>query len=215
MGLLVHNNCNPHSNAATTNEHINIGEIIMNSKQLFWCRVFLITTTLLIIGAYINGFRFSRTVFVDEHRIAATLTMLAGFCCAQGIRKSAKNLFDTSNKLWFASFTGFVYTSFILFLLTTMFLMLSTTFIDPLEKKTLYPDQMMFLLPASTILWLLCMAAPESRSISWKFRLPKYPSFPKDFRPQERTLKKTKNTLYNGTGSLKQKFNTLTKGLRK
>jgi len=162
----------------------------MNSKQLFWCRVYLLEALLLIVGAYIKGFRIFKYALASDYTFAMILTVMAGVFVAHGIKECAKRTFNTADPLYFACFSGFAYVLGILFLITTMFLMLSGMITDPMELKALRPGQMTFLLPASTILALLCMAGWRTKGFSkvFRFRLPKLFSFsqPKEYWPRER-----------------------------
>ena len=187
----------------------------MNRNQIFWYRVILITAALLIIGAYINGFRFSKAVFIKEYRLATLLTVLSGICVAQGIKESAKSLFNTIDKLWFACFSGFTFVSFTLFLCTSMFVMLSAMIIDQSEKKALHPNQMKYLLPASTLLWLLLRASPGYMGFFWKVSITTWEPFSfsalKNYSTGSGKLEKTKALIHKSVNYVRQKSNHLMK----
>ena len=132
----------------------------MTSNQVFWHRIWLILVVALIIAAYVNGFRISNAILSSDCRLATILTFVSSFCLVMGIKEYAKNFFNLADKLWYASFSGFIFIGFILLIFDSIFLALTTIIIDPTVKRALCPEQMQFLLPAFSILLIVMLNRP-------------------------------------------------------
>ncbi|MFC1762817.1 hypothetical protein ACFL6U_12160 [Planctomycetota bacterium] len=136
----------------------------MRCKHVFWYRVWVLTAAALIVAAYANGFRILKALLTPDCALATFLTMAASFCLMQGIKEGAKQHFDVTNKLWYASFSGFMYVSFILTLFPSLFIFFASGFVDPSTGMSLHPEQMVFLMPAFTILFLVILYRPYTAS---------------------------------------------------
>jgi len=137
----------------------------MTSNQVFWHRIWLIVVVALIIGAYVNGFRISNAIFSSDCRLATILTFVSSLFLVMGIKEYAKDYFQY-DKLWYASFSGFINIGFILLIFDSIFLALTTIIIDPNVKRALCPEQMQFLLPAFSILLIVMLNGPRLFSSS-------------------------------------------------
>ena len=131
----------------------------MTNSQIFWCRVWLIIAAVLIIAAYVNGFRISHAILSSDCRLATILTFISSFCLLKGIKEYAKDSFKC-DKLWYASSSGFISIGFILLIFDSIFHALTTIIIDPTVKRALCPEQMQYLLPAFTILLIVILNRP-------------------------------------------------------
>ena len=131
----------------------------MTPNQVFWHRILLVISVALIIAAYVNGFRISNAILSPDYRLATILTFASSFCLVMGIKECAKNFFNMEDKLWYASFSGFIFISFILLIFYSIFLAL-TIIVNPIVKRALRPEQMQFLLPAFAILLIVILQKP-------------------------------------------------------
>ena len=150
----------------------------MTSNQVFWHRIWLIVVATLIISAYVNGFRISNVILSYDCRLATILTFVSSICLVMGIKEYAKDFFQC-DKLWHASFSGFIFIGFILLIFDSIFLALTTIIIDPSVKRALCPEQMQFLLPAFSILLIVMLNGP-----------PLFTSSSRKYYPSERISRK-------------------------
>ena len=191
----------------------------MTPTQVLWHRVWLIIAALLLVAAYINGFRISHAILSRSYRLPTVLTFAASFCIAMGMKGFAKDFFNI-NSLWYASFPGFMFVSSILVIFVSIFLMLAKTFVDPTIKRALYPEQMQFLLPAFAILWTVILGRSfGSVKSSHQYSSSQYASHKKSHKPSVRLrppmkriirpntscIKKVRDKLHRRVGLLKRK----------
>ncbi|MFC1793675.1 hypothetical protein ACFL3Q_08835 [Planctomycetota bacterium] len=192
----------------------------MTPNQVFWHRVWLIITALLLVAAYVNGFRISNAILSSDCRLATILTFVSSFCLVMGIKEYGKDFFNLADKLWYASFSGFIFIGFILLIFDSIFLALTTIIIDPSVKRALYPEQMQFLLPAFAILWIIILGrsfgsgtssrqyysyhdAPRKRS--YEPPVVFKPPIKRIIRPNKTPVKNVRNKLHKEIGLLKRK----------
>jgi hypothetical protein len=139
----------------------------MTSHEIFWYRVYAVTAVILLVLSCMSGFG-PLAFAAGKYCFATVMTVLAGLFISIGIKEPAKRYFDTNYRCWFLCLSGFLFVSFNLILLSSMFFILSGIISDPVEREALHPTQMVFVLPASTILWMLMIASP----LALKYCLP-------------------------------------------
>ena len=185
----------------------------MTNSQIFWRRVWLITAAVLIIAAYVNGFRISNAIFLSDCRLATILTFISSFCLVMGNKEYAKDFFQC-DKLWYASSSGFIRIAFILLIFDSIFLALTTIIIDPSVKRALYPEQMQFLLPAFAILLIVVLNRPHPFvGFSRQYYPPKKVSQRRSYAQQVASSPLIKQRIETGKNAAKKVRDSLSKGI--
>ncbi len=132
----------------------------MNSHQTFWYRVWIIVFTVLIIAAYINGFRISRAILNPDCMLATLIALLSSMCILMGAREFSLAIFKRYDSLWYLSLGGFAFISFILFSSVYVSLLLAKTFLSKNIERTLSLEQLQFLVPAFAVLLIILLNSP-------------------------------------------------------
>jgi len=191
----------------------------MTPNQVFWHRIWLSVAALLVVAAYVNGFRISHVILSSSYRLSAVLVFASSFCAAKGVKVIVNDSSDSSS-LWYASFSSFILTSLILAVFVVLSLTLMKTFLDPAISRTSYLQQMQFLLPALAILWIVILDrpfrsgtsshqwnsfqdAPNKRSCQPSARK----GLPREQKPQANStlIRKVRDKLHQRNGLLKRK----------
>ena len=190
----------------------------MPPRYYYGRKVLLITSALLVIAAYVNGFAIIDVVSSLNDTLMLLIAILIAFGLGIGIIKLAGFIFDTEDGLWHASLVGYI---FIVLMLTVAaaLINLTNTFLSPSLKLIMKPEQTQFLVPAFAILWIVLIncfvasAAGSSRCVSSRDHQPKHTHIPTISSTSQNktggsssgsTAGNTTSRVYKKTGLLKQ-----------